>query len=136
IGRPPSFGHAVHRLHLRVIAIFRPIGRLHNLRSAAQRRGGIADLVLHHGLGVGVLAAASIVLLGLVGVRVTGGTPVVSHLTLRALRPALVASTVSPMTATPNGSGITLVTPLIFVTSPKLSTSTLAPSTGASNTEA
>src|SRR5262249_47623539 len=62
--------------------------------------------------------------------------PVVSHLTLSALRPALVASTVSPITATPNGSGITLVTPLMAVTSPMLRTSTLAPSTGASNTEA
>jgi len=59
-----------------------------------------------------------------------------SHFTFSAKRPSRVASTVSPITATPKGSGMTRVTPLIFITSSVLTLSALAPSIGACSSEA
>ena len=44
-------------------------------------------------------------------VALNAGAALVSQLTLSALRPSRVASTVSPMTATPNASDSTRVTP-------------------------
>ena len=76
-GRLPvlrDFSDAVHRLHLRVIAVFRPIRRFHQLRRAAQRFGGIADLILHHGLGIRILPMAGILFLGLIRVGVGRGS--------------------------------------------------------------
>jgi hypothetical protein len=62
--------------------------------------------------------------------------PEVSQVTRSALRPCRVALTVSPSTATPKGSGITLVTPFTFMTSATFTLSGFAPSIGDSSTVA
>ena len=60
----------------------------------------------------------------------------VSQVTLSALSPRRAPSNVSDNTATPNGSGITLMTPLTFITSGTLTFLGLAPSIGVCSTEA
>ena len=50
-----DFGDGVHRLHLGVIGVLRPVGRLQHLGGAGERLVGIADLEPLHRLGGGSL---------------------------------------------------------------------------------
>ena len=107
-----DLGDGVHRLHLGVVGVLRPVGRFHHLGGAGERLVGVADLVPFLRLDVGVLALAGRIPPSPFRSRTARPrAPTCPTSTLSALRPARVASTVSPTTATPNGSGMTASRP-------------------------